>query len=215
MKLDCLSNENQPMVRRRSYKPVDRLRSVEAGRERIVAAARELLEADDSEGFSIDAVARHAGVARMTVYNQFESKAGLLEALFDSLALNGPLAGIPQIFKQSDPLAALDEYVAIFGRFWTINRRTHRRLRAAAVHDAELAAAMASRNERRRRGIAELLRRLDDRVNPIVPASEVVTVLYVMLSFETFDAFAGDRRTPSDVVPVVRQLIRGVLGVAE
>ena len=202
------------MSKRRAYTPVERQRSVEAGRERIVAAARELLEADDLEGFSIDAVARQAGVARMTVYNQFESRAGLLEALFDSLALNGPLAGIPEIFKQNDPLAALDEYVAIFGRFWTINRRAHRRLRAAAVHDAELAAAIANRSERRRRGITELVRRLSDRANPIVPDAEVVTVLYVMLSFETFDAFAGDGRTPEDVVPVVRQLVRGVLGVA-
>lgn len=202
------------MNKRRAYTPVERQRSVEAGRERIVSAARQLLEADDDEGFSIDAVARHAGVARMTVYNQFDSKAGLLEALFDSLALNGPLAGIPEIFKESDPLVALDEYVAIFGRFWTINRRAHRRLRAAAVHDAELAAAMANRNERRRRGIVELLRRLGDRATPIVPDVEVVTVLYVMLSFETFDAFAGDRRTPDDVVPVVQQLVHGVLGVA-
>ena len=201
------------MNKPRAYTPVERQRSVEAGRARIVAAARELLEADDDEGFSIDAVARRAGVARMTVYNQFESKAGLLEALFDSLALNGPLVQIPEIFTQSDPLSALDEYVAIFGRFWTINRRAHRRLRAAAVHDAELAAAMATRNERRRRGITELVRRLGDRAHPIVPDVEVVTVLYVMLSFETFDAFAGDRRRPDDVVPVVRQLVRGVLGV--
>jgi AcrR family transcriptional regulator len=199
--------------KRRAYTPVERQRSVEAGRARIVAAARELLEAGDDEGFSIDAVARHAGVARMTVYNQFESKAGLLEALFDSLALNGPLTQIPEILKQSDPLAALDEYVAIFGRFWTINRRAHRRLRAAAVHDAELASAMTNRNERRRRGITELVRRLGQRAQPIVPDVEVVTVLYVLLSFETFDAFAGDRRTPDDVVPVVQRLVRGVLGV--
>jgi AcrR family transcriptional regulator len=200
--------------KRRAYTPVERQRSVEAGRARIVAAARELLEADDEEGFSIDAVARHAGVARMTVYNQFDSKAGLLEALFDSLAVNGPLAQIPEIVKQSDPLAALDEYVAIFGRFWTINRRAHRRLRAAAVHDAELAAAMANRNERRRRGLTELVRRLGDRSKPIVPDVEVATVLYVLLSFETFDAFAGESRTPDEVVPVVRRLVRGVLGVA-
>jgi hypothetical protein len=58
-----------------------------------------------------------------------------------------------------------------------------------------------------------LLRRIGDRAHPIVPDVEVVTVLYVMLSFETFDAFAGDRRTPDDVVPVVRQLVRGVLGI--
>ena len=201
------------MSKRRAYTPLERQRSVEAGRARIVAAARDLLESDADEGFSIDAVARRAGVARMTVYNQFESRAGLLEALFDSLAADGPLGRIPEVLKQRDGLAALDEYVAVFGRFWTLNRRAHRRLRAVAVHDAELAAAMANRNERRRRGITELVRRLADRVKPIVPAAELVTVLYVLLSFETFDAFAGEGRTPDDVVPVVRQLVRGVLGV--
>jgi AcrR family transcriptional regulator len=201
-------------VKRRSYSAVERQRTVEAGRERIIAAARDLLEDDEAEGFSIDAVARRAGVARMTVYNQFESKAGLLEALFDSLALRGPLAGMTEIFKQPDTLAALDEYVAIFGKFWTANRRAHRRLRAAALHDDELAAAIASRNERRRRGVAELMRRLGDDARPVVPRDEVVNVIYVLLSFDTFDAIAGAERTPEDVVPTVRQLVRGALGVS-
>src|SRR5215203_6759730 len=99
------------MAKRRTYTAVERRRTVEAGRERIVDAARELLEDDETEGFSIDAVARRAGVARMTVYNQFESKAGLLEALFDLLALRGPLASMADIFTIPDPLEALDEYV--------------------------------------------------------------------------------------------------------
>jgi AcrR family transcriptional regulator len=202
------------MVKRRSYTAVERQRSVESGRERIVAAARDLLEADEAEGFSIDAVARGAGVARMTVYNQFESKAGLLEALFDSLALRGPLSQMADIFKQPDVFVALDEYVAMFGRFWTVNRRAHRRLRAAAMHDDELAAAMERRNERRRKGVTELLRRLGDKVQPSIPRDEVVNVIYVLLSFETFNAFAGERRTPEDVTPIVRRLVRGVLGLA-
>jgi AcrR family transcriptional regulator len=201
------------MVKRRSYTAVERQRSVDAGRERIVAAARDLLEADEAEGFSIDAVARRAGVARMTVYNQFESKAGLLEALFDSLALRGPLGQMAEIFNQPDVFVALDEYVAIFGRFWTLNRRAHGRLRAAALHDDELAAAMERRNERRRKGITELLRRLGDKARPIIPHDEVVNVIYVLLSFETFNAFAGARRTPDDVTPIVRRLVRNVLGL--
>ena len=201
-------------MKSRSYTSVERQRTVEAGRERIVAAARELLEDEDGEGFSIDAVARRAGVARMTVYNQFESKAGLLEALFDALALQGPLGGMGEIFKIADPIAAFDDYVALFGRFWTINRRTHRRLRAAAMHDAELAAAIASRNERRRNGVAELIRRLGDRARPVIPSDEAVNVIYVLLSFDTFDALAGPSRTPEQVVPAARQLVRAVLGLS-
>jgi len=214
MKLDCESNENQPMVRRRPYNRVERLRSVEAGRERIVSAARDLLEDDDAEGFSIDAVARRAGVARMTIYNQFESKAGLLEALFDSLAARGPLTDMGDVFKQPDALVALDEYVDVFGRFWTLNRRAHGRLRAAALHDEELAAAMAARNERRRKGVAELLRRLGDDARPVVSRAEAIDVIYLLLSFDTFNELAGEGRAPADVVPTVRRLVRAVLGIA-
>ena len=201
-------------MKRRSYTAVERQRTVESGRDRIISAARELLEDEGAEGFSIDAVARRAGVARMTVYNQFESKAGLLEALFDALAQRGPLAAMADIFREPDTLAALDEYIALFGRFWTANRRAHRRLRAAALHDDELAAAIAARNERRRRGIAELMRRLGEDARPLVPREEAVTVVSVLLSFDTFDALAGPDRTPDDVVPTVQQLIRGVLGVS-
>jgi AcrR family transcriptional regulator len=200
-------------VKRRSYTAVERQRTVEAGRERIIQAARDLLEDDEAEGFSIDAVARRAGVARMTVYNQFESKAGLLEALFDSLAQRGALAGMAEIFKVPDTLEALDQYVAIFGRFWTTNRRAHRRLRAAALHDDELAAAIDSRNDRRRRGVAEIVRRLGESAKPVVSRDDVVNVVFVLLSFDTFDALAGPDRTPDDVVPIARQLIRGVLGL--
>src|SRR5262249_9711035 len=62
----------------------------EETRRRIVAAARDLL-ADESgpPGFTVETVARRAGVARMTVYYQFRSKRGVLEALFDDLANRG------------------------------------------------------------------------------------------------------------------------------
>jgi len=200
--------------KRRSYSAGERQRSVEAGRERIVTAARELLEDDDAEGFSIDAVARRAGVARMTIYNQFESKAGLLEALFDSLAARGPFARMADIFALDDPLVALDEYVAIFGKFWTLNRNAHDRLHAASLHDAELAQAMAARNERRRRGITELLRRLGDRAHPAVPRGDVIDVVHVLLSFHTFHEIAGPDRTPEDVTPTMQRLVRAVLGIS-
>jgi AcrR family transcriptional regulator len=199
-------------VNPRPYQPVERQRAVDDGREKIVRAAAEILESDDID-FSIDAVARRAGVARMTVYNQFESKAGLLEALFDSIAERGEFSKMGAVFREPDSLLALDAFVALFGRFWTQNRSTHRRLRSAALRDPDLAAAIASRNERRRQGLAKLLRRFGaDRHSPI-PDREVVNVLFVLLSFDSFDALAGPDRTPEDVTPIVQTLARMVMGV--
>src|SRR5713226_4068485 len=72
----------------RPYGLGQRQATTEQTRARIINAARELLaESSGFSGFSIDAVARQADVARMTVYHQFGSKIGLLEALCDSLAI--------------------------------------------------------------------------------------------------------------------------------
>src|SRR5260370_31767748 len=88
----------------------------EQARERILTAARELLMTSD--GFSIDAIARQADVARMTVYHQFGSKIGLLEALTDALAAQGGMQQLASAFRERDPLDSLDTYIAVFSRFW-------------------------------------------------------------------------------------------------
>jgi len=196
----------------RPYRAGERQRSVDAGRDKILTAARDLLEGEDGEPFSIDAVARRAGVARMTIYNQFESKAGLLEELFDLLAERGAFGRMSDIFHEPDPDAALDAFVALFGEFWTASRHAHRKLRAAAIHDAELESAMTRRNERRRLGVAELVKRLAKQRKLPLTKEETVNVLFVLLSFDTFDALAGTNRTPKDAVPTVRRLVRLVTG---
>jgi AcrR family transcriptional regulator len=196
----------------RPYQAVERQRMVDAGRERIVVAACELLEADGDETFSIDAVAKRAGVARMTVYNQFESKSGLFEAIFDRIAERGAFGQMAEVFQERDVLAAFDAFVALFGRFWTDNRRVHHRLRSAAMDDAELSAGIQARNERRRQGLGELVRRLEPSVRSPLPAPELLNVLFVLLSFQTFDALAGEGRTPNEVTPLVQRLVRLAIG---
>ena len=79
---------------------------------------------------------------------------------------------------------------------------------------ASQSAAMAARNERRRKGVAELLRRLGDKARPVVSRPETIDVIYLLLSFDTFNELAGEARTPEDIVPTMRRLIRAVLGIA-
>ncbi len=72
---------------------------VDAARQQVLDAARRLLGGTASyTAFTVDAVARQADVARATVYYQFGSKAGLLEALCDHLAEIGGLAGLADAF---------------------------------------------------------------------------------------------------------------------
>ena len=74
----------------RPYRLGRREAAVADTRERILAAARDVLGENGFAGFTIDAVADRAGVARMTVYYQFDSKGALLDALLDALAAGKP-----------------------------------------------------------------------------------------------------------------------------
>ncbi len=202
----------------RPYRLGQRQATTEQTRARIIAAARELLVASNGfSGFSIDAVARQADVARMTVYYQFGSKIGLLEALSDSLAAHGGMEQLAAAFSRPDPLDALTEYIAVFGRFWNSDRLVTRRLRALAALDPDFEQVVRARDEWRRGGIRVIVGRLVEKYGRPAPAifDEMVDVLYTLIGFECFDTLAGPTRNLEEIAPVVQQLARAALGLAE
>ena len=192
----------------RPYRLGQRQVAADETRSRILNAARAQLETEAS--FSIDAVARRADVARMTVYYQFGSRRGLLEALFDDLAARGGIPQLPSAFQERDAMVALDRLIEIFAHFWTSARVVHRRLRAIAVLDPELLQALVDRNELRRRGLRVILSRTPGIVGS-QPIDELVDLLFVLSSFESFDMLAGSDRTPDEVVPMVKQAAAAIL----
>jgi AcrR family transcriptional regulator len=200
----------------RPYRLGQRQAAIDETRARVIGAARELLVCDKPGRFSIEAVAQRADVARATVYYQFRSKLGLLEALFDSVAAAGGMAGLADAFGRSEPLAALDEYIAVFGRFWGSDRRLHRRLHGLAAVDPDLGAALQARAEWRRRGAATLVSRLTDQQGspPAELQPDVIDMLFTLTSFDTFDTLAGAAKTPEAVVPLVQHLARAAVTVA-
>jgi AcrR family transcriptional regulator len=202
----------------RPYRLGQRQVLTEQTRERILTAARELLmKSDGFSGFSMEAVASLADVARMTVYHQFGSKIGLLEALCDSLALAGGMEQLASAFRQPEPLDALDDYITVFGRFWESDRLVTRRLRGLAALDPDFEQVIRSRDERRRQGLGVLVRRLAGKYGlPVKEAfDEAVDVLYTLISFECFDILAGPTRSLEEVAPVVQRLARAALDLDE
>src|SRR5256714_14337557 len=165
----------------RPYRLGQRQMATEQTRARILTAARELLLTSDAfSGFSIDAVARQADVARMTVYHQFGSKIGLLEALSDSLAAHGGMEHLANAFRRPEPLDALDEYITVFSRFWDSDRLVTRRLRALAALDPDFEQVIRARDERRRQGLRVIVQRLVEKNGRPNPAAveEGGNVLY-------------------------------------
>jgi AcrR family transcriptional regulator len=202
----------------RPYRLGQRQASTEQTRARIINAARELLMASSGfSGFSIDAVARQADVARMTVYHQFGSKIGLLEALFDSLATSGGMEQLPSAFKQAEPQMALADYIMVFSRFWDSDRLVHRRIRALAALDPDFEQAVRARDERRRTGLRVILSRLAERHGraPRLALDEVVDALHTLTSFESFDTLAGPGRSIVEVAPIIQGLARALTGLSE
>jgi AcrR family transcriptional regulator len=200
----------------RPYRLGQRQAATEQTRARIINAARELLMSSDGYShFSIDAVARQADVARMTIYHQFGSKSGLLEALCDSLAASGGMEQVASAFRQPELLDALDQYIQVFGRFWNVDRLVMRRLRALAALDPDFEHVIRTRDEWRRQGVRMITQRLVELqfLSEGSVLEKTVDILFTLTSFETFDTLAGSTCSIEEVAPLVYRLACAALNL--
>jgi AcrR family transcriptional regulator len=196
----------------RPYNLGKRQDQIARGRDQVVGAARALLaEAASYTAFTVDAVARQADVSRATVYYQFGSKTGLLEALCDTLAADGRLSELATAFAEPDPLDALHGLISSFGRFWAADRLVMRRLRALAALDPEVAAVIAARDQRRRDGLDVIVARLGDAGLLTADPGQAARVLFTLTSFETFDSLAPPGQPLTSVTPEIFRLAQAAL----
>jgi AcrR family transcriptional regulator len=193
----------------RKYNLEKRRAAAEQTRTRVLEAARDLIMAS-SQPPSIDAVAAEAGVARMTVYYQFGSKAGLLEALFDELGGRYFRSELPRVMSQDEPLRALADLIQIFLTFWASERLVTRRIRAMAALDPDFDQSIRGRDERRRLLLRTVLARITQKYGK--PSNEAfeqaVDALYALTSFAMFDAMAGDDGEVEELTPLIHRLAR-------
>jgi AcrR family transcriptional regulator len=193
----------------RPYNLGQRQLATDETRRRIVEAARALLADEQGPaGFTVDAVARQAGVARMTVYYQFKSKRGVLEALFDDLANRGLMPHLRPVFTEPAPARALDGVIAAFAAFWDSDRLVLRRARALAALDVEIGESVHARDEMRRGHLRKIVARLNEgrAADPAAAPSTTVDALHMLTSFETFDALRSSGYTFEDAVSLLRTL---------
>lgn len=179
----------------RPYRSSRRRVATERTRARLLKAASVMLAARN--GISLDAVAKKAGVTRLTVYNQFGSRRALLEAVFDDMAERGGLHRIREAMANPDPLMALRLIVAIFCDFWSVHRGALWRLHATSATDPELEESLRARNQRRRHLLSVLVDRViegGDKRPEVV--TELVDVLFALTSVGFFwELTVGGRKT--------------------
>ena len=200
----------------RAYNSPRRIVAATKTRQRIVAAAAAILgTAEGISGFSLQAVADKAGVTRLTVYNQFGSRRALLEAVFDEMAVRGGLHRIPAVMAGSDPQAGLLQVIGIFCDFWSFGCDALGPLHAAGASDPEFGASVRERNERRRRLLSVLVRRLakDRKLRPKAPG-DLIDVLFALTSFPFFSQLTAAGRTTQAASDLIQGLATDAVGRA-
>jgi len=195
-------------VNPRPYQSPSRDAAASRTRDRIVASAAAILgRAKGIDEFSLEAVAKKAGVTRLTVYNQFGSRRALLEAVFDERAVRGGLHRLVEAMATSDPHDALLQVIAIFCEFWTFDPGALGLLHAAGASDPDLALSVGERNERRRRLLAALVRRMAHQGRTRAKAErELIDTLFALTSFWFFSQLATGGRTATATCRIIQEL---------
>ena len=194
----------------RRYVSSVRTAAAAAKRGRIIeAAARSLREDASIASFSLDVVAKAAGVTRLTVYNQFGSRRGLLEAVFDEIARQGGLTRIADAMAMPDARAALDRLVEIFCDFWSRDPAVGRLHEAMAI-DPEFAQALIERNERRRNAVEVLVGRISREKTCSRSRQDAVDLIFALTSYAVF-AMLHRERSIEDICALVKSACRSAI----
>jgi len=178
-------------------------------RARILDAARQLLANESETDLGMEAIARRADVSRLTLYYQFKSRPGLLEALYDHLATRGNMRNMAQVFHEPDPAVALEKLVRTFVGFWSSDPVVIRRLRAMSVLDPDIEQGIRARDARRRHAAREILRRTvlaGEKELTSEQQNTAADILSMLTSFESYDALAragvnADQRCSTLLLP--------------
>ena len=196
----------------RTYRLEQRAAGMADTRHKVLQAARQLFLKVGAAGFqriSIEALAEHAGVGRTTVFQQFGSRSGLLQALEHETCAR---AGFDKLLRElggEDPLRALRAAITTGCQVWAAERPLFRGLLALAAIDPEVQALVASRDGLRRQRIDELAHRLQRqrRLRPGVTRRTAADLLWLLTGFQSFDTLYAERCS-------VRQVARLLLGQA-
>jgi len=198
----------------RTYRLGRRKLSVDETRARIIAAARELLMSDEGfRNFTMEAIARQARVARMTVYNQFETKTAIYEALADDLALRGKIReNVATAFQTAEPAAAVGKLIDAFVHFWLSEPDVLGKLQALSQLDPESHAA--ERDAWRLQAIRTMMEHVHKqrKIRGTRAFQRNVDALYIMTNFAMCQALANAGFSERHIAARIKELASACLG---
>lgn len=183
-------------------------------RDRILGAAAELLADTGYRDVTMQRVALAADVSRVTVYDHFRDKAGLLEALAWWTFARLDIDRVRRARLQPDVLAALRDFVRENARFFDAAGQQGRAILKTASTDPDAAAVLETTYFNARRGsISELVERLSDagQLSPMWPPDRAVDALMVITSLEAFETLTDHGSLTIDAAAAVLAQMTDVL----
>jgi AcrR family transcriptional regulator len=175
---------------------------VRATRNRILEAAARLAHDRGPAAFSMDVLAKEAGVARATVYEHFRSKRAVLDELAATAAQSVRLEAANG--ATSDPLRALRETLSEVCRHWSEHTDAMRRLRTLSAMTGNEADGEAIDQESLRKLVDGLAR--GGYLRSLWTSEDAVDALAVLTSYPTYERLRAESRPPGQVESLLAKL---------
>ncbi|MDQ1454442.1 MAG: hypothetical protein QOH28_62 [Actinomycetota bacterium] len=180
---------------------------VRATRTRIVEAAGRLTRDRGASGFSMDVLAKEAGVARATVYEHFRSKRSVLDELASSIARTVTMD--EERNATSDPLVALRDILGAVCRHWAEHEERMSGLRTLTALTGGDQAGEGIDDKQLRRLMEALAASGQMRAHWTI--DEAADALGALTSYATYERLRRAPRTPEQVEAVLAKLVVSIV----
>ncbi len=180
---------------------------VRATRARIVDAAGRLTRERGAGGFSMDVLAKEAGVARATVYEHFRSKRAVLDELASSIARTVTMEDTRS--STTDPLVALRDVLGAVCRHWSEHEERMNGLRTLTALTGGDQAGEGIDEKQLHRLVEVLAAAGQMRAHWTV--DEATDALGALTSYATYERLRRAPRTPEQVEAVLAKLVVSIV----
>ena len=173
----------------RAYRMKARADATDATRRKVMEAAREAILKGPSPSFSMGDVARLAGVARSTLYDQYVSQAGLIGAVLVDAGKRGGFERMLELFNLPDAAEAMRRALREAARMVGSQYELTKRVGVLAQLDPEVMEGQRIAEEHRAGGMRYQAGRLNEqsKLRAGVSVEQAAALLYVLSDFATYD----------------------------
>jgi AcrR family transcriptional regulator len=201
-----MSRRNVDPARRR--KPSGE--ETERTRQRILDAARSLLQEGRFHAASMEEIADEAGLSRAGLYLHFRSRTALIDAICETLDESPELLALHELVRSGEPREALHRIIEINIRFWANDEPMFRQLYGSAAIDDAAQDFVDRQTQDRTASLKVLAQRLQraGHLRPGLRRQDALAQLLLITSFSTYVELRRNGGLPdAGVVRVLRAIV--------